>query len=219
MRLTDTIEVFANYPRLTECESRRLIARAQAGDEKARQKLLKSSGRLLKHLVLNLDPSEYLQDDLFQEGLIGINKAIDRYRLNLGAKWRTYSYRAAKDKMLNERQKHTHHDMGRYDNPDAFIDPDFTERPEEMFFGVCDKLYVREHLKLLPSRESHVAESCWGIHGDPEMIKDVSERLGVTRQRTSELRNQALRHLYDNLTSIPDYPPAQLKPFAYLEAG
>lgn len=219
MRLSEAIQGFADHPRLTECESRRLIARAQAGDEKARQKLLKSSGLLLKHLLLHFQPPEALQEDLMQEALIGINQAITSYQPGRGSKWSTYCYGISKRKMLNALSKANRYTPEAYPNPDNFMDPKPDDRPEEMFFGVCDKLYVQEHLKLLPSREAHVAESCWGIHGDPEMIKDVSERLGVTRQRTSELRNQALRHLYDNLTSIPDYPPAQLKPFAYLEAG
>jgi RNA polymerase sigma factor (sigma-70 family) len=225
MKLSDTIEAFADYPRLAESENKRLIVQAQAGAEKARRKLLKASGRLLKHLVLSLDPSEHLQEDLFQVGLIGVNEAIDRYRPDRGAKWSTYCYTAAKAKMLNELRRDTHRAVARYDNPDHFIDPTPTERPEDMFFGVCDKLYVREHIKLLPARETHVAESYWGIHGEPEMIKDISDRLGVTRQRTSEIKNQAIRHLHDSLTKIPDSPPAQLDPFAsldsleYLEAG
>jgi DNA-directed RNA polymerase sigma subunit (sigma70/sigma32) len=127
--------------------------------------------------------------------------------------------------MLNELHKATHHAMRGYDDPDQYIDPKHDERPEEMFFAVCDTLYVREHLKLLPARETYVVQSYWGIHGDAEMVKDIGERLGVTSQRAATIKNQAIRHLHDSLTTIPDYPPEHLQPFAsldyleYLEAG
>lgn len=56
-----------------------LIASAKKGDNYAFEAIANSYKRLLEFHIKNLDPHPSLYDDLFQEGLIGLLKAVRSY--------------------------------------------------------------------------------------------------------------------------------------------
>lgn len=56
-----------------------LIASAKAGDDRAFEILAKSYKRVLEYHIRQIDPNPSNFDDLFQEGLIGLLKAVRSY--------------------------------------------------------------------------------------------------------------------------------------------
>ena len=56
-----------------------LIASAREGDERAFEALAESYKRILEYHIRTLDPPASMYDDLFQEGLIGLLKAVRSY--------------------------------------------------------------------------------------------------------------------------------------------
>ena len=56
-----------------------LIASAREGDERAFEALAESYKRILEYHIRTLDPPVSMYDDLFQEGLIGLLKAVRSY--------------------------------------------------------------------------------------------------------------------------------------------
>lgn len=74
---------------LDKGEAARLVRRARRGDERAKERLVLAHSRLIAKIVLDVHgaPSE----DLFQEGVLGLFHAIERYRTGYRTKFSTYA--------------------------------------------------------------------------------------------------------------------------------
>ncbi|GEL76103.1 RNA polymerase sporulation sigma factor SigF [Tenuibacillus multivorans] len=70
---------------------RELIELSQAGDEAARDKLVKKNTRLVWSVVQRFLNRGYEQEDLFQIGCIGLIKSIDKFDLSYDVKFSTYA--------------------------------------------------------------------------------------------------------------------------------
>lgn len=68
-----------------------LIAKSQAGDKEAREVLIENNLRLVHHIVRRFAGRGYELEDLFQIGVIGLMKAIDKFKLELGLQFSTYA--------------------------------------------------------------------------------------------------------------------------------
>src|SRR3954451_15366683 len=64
---------------LSVTEERRLIERAQAGDDRARERLVEANMRLVYSVARRYRCRSLTLDDLVQEGAIGLLLAIDRF--------------------------------------------------------------------------------------------------------------------------------------------
>jgi len=78
--------------RLTREEEVELARRIEAGDRAAREELILANQGLVGH-VLRREFCAYrhLWDDLFQEGQVGLIKAVDRFNWRKGAKFSSYA--------------------------------------------------------------------------------------------------------------------------------
>ncbi len=68
-----------------------LIARSQAGERNAREVLIENNLGLVRHIVKRFAGRGHELEDLFQIGVIGLIKAIDKFDLTLGLKFSTYA--------------------------------------------------------------------------------------------------------------------------------
>ncbi len=80
----------ASLPVLRSAETRALLERARAGDEKAREELIAGNLRLVLSVVQRFANRGESMDDLFQVGVIGLIKAIDAFDLTQGVQFSTY---------------------------------------------------------------------------------------------------------------------------------
>ncbi len=80
----------AKLPLLKNAEMRGLIAQAQAGDKKAREKLINGNLRLVLSVIQKFAGRGESMDDLFQVGCIGLIKAIDCFDLAQNVQFSTY---------------------------------------------------------------------------------------------------------------------------------
>jgi RNA polymerase sporulation-specific sigma factor len=76
---------------LKEEETRELIRRAQQGDEEAKEQLVIHNVRLVRNVVKRLNKLHQDQEDLFQIGMIGLLKAIQKFDVSVGVKFSTYA--------------------------------------------------------------------------------------------------------------------------------
>ena len=76
---------------LTQEEMRELIARAQAGDDDARKKMIEGNTRLVWSIVQRFSSRGVELDDLFQIGCIGLMKSVDKFDLKYEVKFSTYA--------------------------------------------------------------------------------------------------------------------------------
>lgn len=68
-----------------------LIAKSQDGDKEAREVLIEKNLGLVHYIVRRFSGRGYEMEDLFQIGVIGLIKAIDKFDLSLGLKFSTYA--------------------------------------------------------------------------------------------------------------------------------
>ncbi|OOB78134.1 MAG: RNA polymerase sigma-G factor [Epulopiscium sp. Nuni2H_MBin003] len=68
-----------------------LIAKAQDGDERAKETLVEQNIGLVWSLVKRFSNRGYDLDDLFQVGSIGLLKSIDKFDLNYNVRFSTYA--------------------------------------------------------------------------------------------------------------------------------
>ena len=81
----------AKLPVLGEEEKMDLIYKAQAGDKRAREKLINGNLRLVLSVIQRFTGRGENMDELFQVGVIGLIKSIDNFRPEYGLRLSTYS--------------------------------------------------------------------------------------------------------------------------------
>lgn len=79
------------FPLLKDEEMRELIAKAQQGDGEARERLINCNLKLVFNLVQRFSNRGYEIEDLFQIGVIGLMKAVDKFDFNYDVKFSTYA--------------------------------------------------------------------------------------------------------------------------------
>ena len=68
-----------------------LIKRAQAGEKEAREVLIENNLGLVHHIVKRFLGRGYEAEDLFQIGVIGLMKAVDKFNVSFDVKFSTYA--------------------------------------------------------------------------------------------------------------------------------
>ena len=88
-------------PPLSAAEERDYFARARAGDESARDKLIEHNLRLVAHIVRKYYGSSRNSEDLVSIGSIGLIKAIGSFRTDNGARFATYAAKCIQNAILS----------------------------------------------------------------------------------------------------------------------
>ena len=80
----------SRLPILSHEKMRELLARAQSGDESARDELIYGNLRLVLSVIQRFQNRGENPDDLFQVGCIGLMKALDNFDLTMNVRLSTY---------------------------------------------------------------------------------------------------------------------------------
>ena len=89
-----------NNPLLTKQQEFDLAKKAQQGSKEARQKLIESNFRLVISIARIYNNVNVNKNDLIQEGMIGLIKAVDKFDPDLGYRFSTYAYNWIKQSTL-----------------------------------------------------------------------------------------------------------------------
>lgn len=85
---------------LSKEEEERCIALLAEKDREAREKLIEHNLRLVAHIVKKYDIKKTQTDDLISIGTIGLIKAVDSFRPEMGKKLTTYASRCIENEIL-----------------------------------------------------------------------------------------------------------------------
>jgi RNA polymerase sporulation-specific sigma factor len=88
-------------PPLSPGEEEEYFRRMQAGDRKAREKLIEHNLRLVAHIVKKYYTASDSQEDLISIGTIGLIKAIDSFNPKNGARFATYAGKCLQNAILS----------------------------------------------------------------------------------------------------------------------
>jgi RNA polymerase primary sigma factor len=92
---TDAMTLFMSragrYPLLTAAEEVELAKRIERGDAKAKERMINSNLRLVISIAKRYQGHDVPLGDLVQEGVIGLNRAVEKFDWRRGFKFSTYA--------------------------------------------------------------------------------------------------------------------------------
>jgi RNA polymerase primary sigma factor len=92
---TDSLQLFLNqmgrYPLLTAAEEVALAKQVERGDRAAKERMVNSNLRLVVSLAKRYQGHGVALGDLIQDGVIGLNRAVEKFDYRKGFKFSTYA--------------------------------------------------------------------------------------------------------------------------------
>lgn len=212
-------KILDNSKPLSPTEQRKLVKAAKEGSKIAREALVKCNARFVFDVVVRYDQPNIEFDDLFSEGMFGLNKAIDRFDLDSPNNFMTYAIfwireRASRHVLKNlttiklpENQKERdvlsycdldykqseHHDslenMIPQETFDIQDDEQFNRRVTEMV-----ELMIEE----LPEKEKHIIKGVFGFYGEEMKYKECMKEMKLSKFMVGSLRKKAMDRFLDS---------------------
>lgn len=200
-------------------EQRKLVKAAQEGSKIARETLVKCNARFIFDVVVRYDQPNIEFDDLFSEGMFGLNKAIDRFDLESPNNFMTYAIfwireRASRHVLKNltniklpENQKER--DIFSYCDID-FRNSDGGDTigniiPQETFEMQDDEQYSRRinemielMLEELPENEKYIIKGIHGFYGEDVLYKECMEKFNLSKFMVGSLKKKAMNRFLDS---------------------
>lgn len=153
---------------LTQGELMAAIKAAQAGDNVARDKVIVHNMRLIQYVVRRYAPLARARgldvEDMAQEGVIALMRAVDTYRKDGGAKWSTYAVRCIGNQIYGYLNKQLGYAAESLDAPLtdgsactlgdtlAYEDDDIQQVDDDAGRAIIQRI-VRQMLAILPDSE------------------------------------------------------------------
>jgi RNA polymerase primary sigma factor len=220
------------YPPLNREEERALAVRVKAGDEQARELLVRHNLPFVVAVCRKYLGRGARLDDLIQEGNLGLLKAIDRFDTGMGTRFSTYAIwwvRAYVTKYLKDIRSSVRggEGEGRVFQRDVSLDAAVGEEsdttyldriespdpgPESAAVSRQTDQEVREALARVRKR---LGDLGWQIVNDrlvqdsPQTLADIGKRFGVSRERVRqvEMRTRTLLARYLKASMAPSAAP------------
>ena len=88
-------------PPLSPSEEKELFARMREGDMHARSVIIEHNLRLVAHIIRKYYASYGAQDELLSIGSLGLIKAVDSFKSELGTRFATYGAKCVQNAILS----------------------------------------------------------------------------------------------------------------------
>ena len=192
-------------PPLSFSEESELFAKMKEGDKRARDKLIEHNMRLVSHIIRKYYSSYQYPDDLLSIGSLGLIKAVDTFRSELGTRFATYGAKCIQNEILMffRSQKKVNLevsvndtiDIDRDGNPLTYLD--IISVPERIAEDIDMNMHIDKirHLvsTVLSEREREIIILRYGLMGyQPRTQREVAKHLGISRSYVSRIEKKAL---------------------------
>ena len=191
-------------------EEERCIALLAEKDREAREKLIEHNLRLVAHIVKKYDIKKTQTDDLISIGTIGLIKAVDSFRPEMGKKLTTYASRCIENEILMYLRKNRNSFQEVSLNEPIANEKDWSEitlldaiaAPTQR--SVVEKIQLekdlkqlKEYLSLLDERELMIITKRFGLNGSREQTqKEIAQELHISRSYVSRIEKRAFLKIY-----------------------
>lgn len=195
---------------LSKEEEERCIALLAEKDREAREKLIEHNLRLVAHIVKKYDIKKTQTDDLISIGTIGLIKAVDSFRPEMGKKLTTYASRCIENEILMYLRKNRNSFQEVSLNEPIANEKDGSEitllnaiaAPTQR--SVVEKIQLekdlkqlKEYLSLLDERELMIITKRFGLNGSREQTqKEIAQELHISRSYVSRIEKRAFLKIY-----------------------
>ena len=195
---------------LSKEEEERCIALLAEKDREAREKLIEHNLRLVAHIVKKYDIKKTQTEDLISIGTIGLIKAVDSFRPEMGKKLTTYASRCIENEILMYLRKNRNSfqevslnepianekDGSEITLLDAIAAPTQRSVVEKIQLEK-DLKQLKEYLSLLDERELMIITKRFGLNGSREQTqKEIAQELHISRSYVSRIEKRAFLKIY-----------------------
>lgn len=211
----DTTENFP--PPLSAKDEALYFKRMREGDKEARAVIIEHNLRLVSHIIKKYYASYGAQDELLSIGSLGLIKAVDSFKSELGTRFATYGAKCVQNEILmffRSKKKESHEvsvnetiDIDKDGNPLTYLD--IMSVPDTMAEDIEMKGHIERIRQLveekLDGREREIIVLRYGLCGyQPRTQREVAKHLGISRSYVSRIEKKALTTLRESFgASIP----------------
>ena len=195
----------SKIPLLTSIEEHDLWFRCKKEEDfDARQELIERYQPLVCKIVTSLKPSEQVYLDLFQEGVVGLVEAVERFEPERGFKFSTYATFRIRGRALTYLQKQSKKPQNMSESDQLALvlqnlvnelDDDPDEYVQNSF--LLEKVY--ECIEVLPEKERRAFEK---VILKEEIPKEVAREMSISRSYLSRLLKRAWKRLKMDLLAL-----------------
>ena len=213
----ESIESFP--PPLSKDEEEKTWKRLREGDKSARDVIIERNLRLVSHIIKKYYSSYSAKDELFSIGTLGLIKAADTFKSELGTRFATYAAKCIQNEILMffrsqkklqcEVSINDTIDIDKDGNPLTYLDIISVE--EDIADEIDLKIHISKLKKLvdctLDAREKEIITLRYGLSGyKPRTQREVAKYLGISRSYVSRLEKKALDALRGAFGGdVPDF--------------
>lgn len=206
-------------PPLTAEEEREAFARMRVGDREARDTIIEHNLRLVSHMIRKYYASYPNPDELLSIGSLGLIKAVDTFRYEVGTRFATYGAKCIQNEILmffRSQKKNGMEvsinetiDVDRDGNPLTYLD--IISVPDTINEDVDLKTHIERVRTLvetiLTDRERQIVVLRYGLCGyQPKTQREVAKYLKISRSYVSRIEKKALAKLKDAFGGVrPDF--------------
>ena len=212
-------EMHSFPPPLSKKEEEEMFKRMKENDKVARDIIIERNLRLVSHIIKKYYSSYQGSDDLLSIGSIGLIKATDTFKYDVGTRFATYAAKCIQNeilmffrsqkKMQNEVSINDTIDIDKDGNPLTYLDIISVDETiaEDIDLKIhTDKLHDLINT-CLTKREKEIIVLRYGLEGyQPRTQREVAKYLGISRSYVSRLEKKALLDLKRAFgNDIPDF--------------
>lgn len=205
------LETKENFPPpLSAKEEKELFSKMREGDKGARGKIIEHNLRLVSHIIRKYYSSYGAQDELLSIGSLGLIKAVDSFKSEVGTRFATYGAKCIQNEILmyfRSKKKTSQEvsineviDIDKDGNPLTYLDvmsTDDTMAEDIELMGYMKRLTELVDTKL-DGRERDIIVLRYGLKGyRPLTQREVAKHLKISRSYVSRIEKHALEVLRD----------------------
>ena len=214
------LETKENFPPpLSAKEEKELFSKMREGDARARAKIIEHNLRLVSHIIRKYYSSYGAQDELLSIGSLGLIKAVDSFKSELGTRFATYGAKCIQNEILmyfRSKKKSSQEisineviDIDKDGNPLTYLDimsTDDTMTEDIELMGYMKKLSELVDTRL-EGRERDIIVLRYGLKGyQPLTQREVAKHLKISRSYVSRIEKHALEVLREAFgDNIPSF--------------
>ncbi len=199
-------------PPLSKHEEAELFKKMrESGDKNARSKLIEHNLRLVSHIIRKYYSSYDAQDELLSIGSMGLIKAVDSFKSEIGTRFATYGAKCVQNEILMffraskktaaEISINETIDIDKDGNPLTYLD--IISVDDTITEDIELKIHIEKIRKLvedvLDKRERQIIILRYGLMGyEPRTQREVAKYLQISRSYVSRIEKKALEKLKEN---------------------
>lgn len=188
------LQEISSYTPLSDDEERRLSALALAGDESAKEKLVKANLKFVVSIARQYVAPGVSMLDLINEGNIALIKATTKFDASRGQRFTSYAVwdiRETMERML----RRVSNPSDRVKRPDMDSEPLGDTSQSQKIESFSEQSELVDLIRFLPERERMVIKACFGVATPQMTMAEIAGQYNMSRERVRQVRDRALRRL------------------------